>query len=247
MVMLANVSIELEEIVNFLKHEVHLREICQRIIYRQIVERAAQERGIEVTADQVQQEADRQRYQRRLESAAATYSWLTEQLITPDDWEEGIRQHLLTHKLAEHLFGNEVEKYFFEHRLDFEQVSLYKVRVPYRQLSQELLYQIEEGEISFYEAAHLYDVDEQRRLQCGYEGRLYRWSLNPELAAILFSARLGEIIGPLETEQNYELLMVEEFVTAELNDKNRQEIIDRMFKEWIESEFNHFLHHSDSL
>ncbi|GAB4376622.1 MAG: hypothetical protein Kow00121_24000 [Elainellaceae cyanobacterium] len=242
MVMFANVSIEPDTIVEFLKYEIHLREVCQRIIYWQITEQAAQERNVIVTAEEIQQEADRQRYQRRLESAVATYNWLNEQLITPDDWEEGIRQQVLARKLAEHLFGSEVEKYFAEHRLEFEQVSLYKIRVPYQQLSQELLYQIEESEISFYEAAHLYDIDEKRRLRCGYEGRFYRWSLEPEIAAIVFSARLGEVIGPLEIEQNYDLLRVEEFVTAELNSEIRQEIIDRLFREWLDSEFNHFIH-----
>jgi parvulin-like peptidyl-prolyl isomerase len=242
MVNLENLSISSESIVNFLKQEVQIKEISQRILCQQIVSEAAQERDIIVTSDEIQAEADRQRYQMRLESAAATFAWLNEQLITPEDWEAGIHQKLLAQKLAETLFTGEVERYFAEHRLEFEQVSLYRITVPYEQLSQELFYQIEENEISFYEAAHLYDIDEQRRLQCGYEGRFYRWGLKPELAAAIFGNGIGTLIGPLKNEHGYDLFLAEEFISAELTPTVRQEIIDRLFKEWLTGELNYLIH-----
>lgn len=240
-----NIQVIPETIVTFLKRELLFKEIYQKILYQQIVNRTVQERDITVTPEEIQVEADRQRYQRRLESAAATYAWLQEQLITPEDWEAGIRNHLYARKLAESLFAHDVERYFVEHRLDFEQISLYRITVPYHQLSQELLYQIEENEISFYEAAHLYDIDERRRLQCGYEGKLYRWSLDPDVTAAVFAARVGEVIGPMQSSQGYDLLMVEEFVAAELTAERRKEIIDRMFQEWLEGELNHLIYDGD--
>jgi parvulin-like peptidyl-prolyl isomerase len=244
MVMFANLSIEPEAIVDFLKHEVHLKEICQRIAYQHIVHQTTQARGIVVTPEEIQQEADSQRYQKRLESATETFSWLEEQMITPNDWEDGIRERLLSQKLAVALFDHEVEQYFVEHRLDFEQVILYRIQVPYQQLAQELFYQIEEGEISFFEAAHLYDTDEARRFQCGYEGKIYRWNLQPTIAALVFGARLGELIGPIENEQHYDLLRVEEIIAAELTPEIRQGIIDRMFQDWLNRELNYLIHNS---
>ena len=82
---------------------------------------------------------------------------------------------------------------------------LYQIIVNDEKLAQEIFYQLEEQEISFYEAAHIYNIDEKRREQCGFEGKLDRWNLNPEIAAIIFSARLGEIIKPLQnrTELSY--------------------------------------------
>lgn len=238
----SGISIEANEIIDSLKQEVHIRELCYRILCQQVVKQAAQEHNIEVTTEEIQAEADQQRRQRRLESATATFNWLNEELITPEDWEAGIRIHLLRQKLAQTLFEHEVEKYFAEHQLDFEQVYLYKLTVPYKQLSQELFYQIEENEISFYDAAHLYDIDKHRRLHCGYEGCFYRWSLDPELASIVFGARIGEVLGPLQSDQGFDLLMVEEITTAELTPGIEQEIIDRMFDEWLNSELNYFLH-----
>ncbi|HEY9697079.1 MAG TPA: peptidylprolyl isomerase [Trichocoleus sp.] len=242
MVNFSGISIEPDAIVDYLKQELSLKEICQKVLYQILIKKAAQSQGIIVTPEEIQVEADRQRYQKRLESAAATFAWLNEQLITPNEWETGIQNQLIMKKLAESLFAQDVEKYFAEHRLDFEQISLYKITVPYKELAQELRFQLEEGEISFFEAAHLYDVDEQRRLQCGYEGRLYRWSLNPEIAAAIFSATIGEVLGPFQNDQGFELLMVEELIEAELNPTVRQEIIDRMFQEWLQGELTYFIH-----
>lgn len=241
-----NIRIESEEIVSFLKREIYLRTLCERMLRQHVIDRAAQDRNIVITPHEVQAEADRQRHERRLESAADTLIWLEEELITPEDWETGIRDRLLTQKLAESLFSGEVEKYFTEHQLDFERISLYKIMVPYEQLAQELFYQIEEGEIGFYEAAHLYDLNEQRRLQCGYEGRIYRWDLPPETAAIIFGEKIGQVIGPLKVKQGYELLIAEELITAELTPEVRQEIIDTLFQGWLERELNYLLHQGEA-
>lgn len=241
-IIIDSLSLEPEAIVEFLKQRVHLKEICHNILRQQIVQRAAQERGISVTPDEIQAEADRQRYEKRLESAAATYAWLAEQLVTPEDWETGIRNFLLADKLARHLFEQDVERYFAQNRLNFDQVILYRLVVPYQQLAQEIFYQIEEGEISFYEAAHFYDISEHRRLHCGYEGQMYRYSLKPDLAALLFSAKVREVVGPIQSEQGYDLFMVEEFISPELTPTIRQTIINRMFQEWLDSELNYLIH-----
>jgi parvulin-like peptidyl-prolyl isomerase len=236
------VSMEPSEIVKHLKKGINIKEVSLNIWQQKIIDRAAQQRNLTVTPEEIQAEANRQRYEKRLEKSADTLAWLADQLISPDDWEAGIRDRLLYQKLAESLFAKEVEKFFAQNKLDFQQLVLYQILVPYEKLGQEIFYQIEEEEISFYEAAHFYDIDERRRLQCGYEGKLYRWSLKPELAAVVFSASPKQVVGPIKTELGYHLLMVEEFIAAALTPDIYKEIMDRMFKDWIASELNYMLH-----
>ena len=236
------VSIEQDEIVSLLKKDIQQKEVCQKVLYQRVINQSAKEKGITLTPEEIQAEANRQRHEKRLEKAADTLAWLAAQMITVDDWEAGIRDRLLTQKLAECLFAKEAEKFFAQNRLDFEQILLYQIIVPYEKLAQELFYQIEEREISFYETAHLYDIDERRRYQCGYEGKLYRWSLKPDIAAVVFSARPGGVIGPIKTERGYHLFRVEEFISTELTAEITQEIINKMFKEWLASEVTHMLH-----
>lgn len=239
---LTRASIEADEIVFYLKKNLQLKVVNQKIVAQKIIENAAQERGVTVTAEEIQAEADRIRYERRLEKASETLAWLADQMISPDEWEAGMRDRLLTKKLAETLFSHEVEKIFVQSKLDYEQILLYQIVVPYQKLAQELFYQIEEEEISFYEAAHLYDIDERRRRRCGYEGKLYRFGLKPDIAPAIFSAQPGNLIGPLATEQGYHLFLVEEVIPAELTPERSKEIIDKMFKQWLSGELNYVLH-----
>jgi parvulin-like peptidyl-prolyl isomerase len=235
-----------QELLDYLTKNFQLKEIYQQVIWQKIIEQTAQAKGIAVTPEEIQAEAERVRRERRLEKAADTLAWLADQMVTPDDWEAGIRDRLLKEKLAKFLFHREIEKYFAQNKLDFDRVLLYQFVVTSDKLAQELLFQIEEREISFYEAARIYDVDERRKYQCGYEGKLYRWNLKPDLAAVVFSARSQEVLGPLQTSIGYHLLMVEEFIPAQLDLETYQKICDRLFQEWLAGETSYWLHNHTS-
>jgi parvulin-like peptidyl-prolyl isomerase len=245
MARLNSLPIDCNEVVAYLKHEVKLKAIYRQILCRQIVDRVSQERGVIVTSEEIQAEADQFRYEHKLESAAQTYEWLNDQLLTPDEWEAGIQQRLLTKKLIEHLFSRQLETYFAQNKVQYEQAVLYRIVVPYQALAQEIFYQVEEEEISFFEAAHLYDIDEQRRLACGFEGKVSRWQLKPDAAARVFGAIPREVIGPIQSEKDFELIMVEEFIPAELTPAIRQQILNQLFDEWLESELNYLIHSDD--
>lgn len=230
------------EIVDFLKKETRLKDIYKKILYQRIIERTAGDRGITVTPEEIQAESDRFRTEKQLEKASDTLAWLEDSMISPEEWEAGIRDRLLAKKLSKALFENEVEKSFIENRVDFERILLYQIIVPYEKVARELFYQIEEQEISFYEAARLYDIDERRRLKCGYEGKILRSTLKPDIAAIIFRSNVGEVTGPIQSEQGYHLFLVEEFIPAELTPERRQSMNTKLFKQWLEKEVIYFIH-----
>lgn len=242
---LAKADLDPVEIVDFLKKEIRLKEIYQKILYQRVIERTAGDRGIAVTPEEIQAEGDKFRAENRLEKAADTLAWLADSMISPDDWEAGIRDRLLAKKLSEALFEKEVEKYFAENRVDFEQILLYQIIVPYEKVARELFYQIEEQEISFYEAARLYDIDERRRMLCGCEGKISRSSLKPDIAAIVFGGNVGEVIGPVQIDRGYHLFLVEELISPELTPERRQQLIFSMFKEWLEKEVIYLIHNEE--
>jgi parvulin-like peptidyl-prolyl isomerase len=236
--------IEASEIIELLRRELQLKTFTQKVWQKKVIEKAAQERGLTVTPEEIQVVGDQLRREKRLEKAADTIAWLVDQMISVEDLEAGIRDRLLAQKLAEHLFSKEVEKVFVQNKLQFDQIILYQIVVANRQLAQELFYQIQEGEISFFDAAHLYDIDENRRHLCGCEGKVYRWGLKPDIAVAVFSAQPGEVIRPIETERGYHLFLVEKFLPAELTPQRYQEILHNMFNEWLSNEVNYLLHNS---
>lgn len=231
--------VEPQEVINYLKYELSLKEFCHKVLYQQIISGTAQERGIVVSSEEIQAEADRVRHELHLEKASDTINWLSGNILTADEWEVSIRDRLLSQKLKEALFSQDVESFFIQNRLDFDRVILYQIIVPYEQVAHELFYQIEESEISFFEAAHLYDLDPNRRYRCGYEGTVYRWSLEPAVAAVIFAANPGQIVHPIQTAQGFHLFLVEEFIPTHLTSDIRQEILQRLFQEWLTGELNY--------
>ena len=244
MMQLDDTTIELEAIITVLKEQLKLKEVCHQIVSKKIIEQAAIKRNISVTAEEIQTEVDKVRHHKGLQKASDTMTWLKEQMISVDEWEIAIKNRLLAKKLAHSLFEREVEPYFAQNRLNFEQLIVYQITVPYQTLAQEIFYQIEEEEISFYEAAHLYNTDEQNRYVCGYQGKINRWSFEPDIAVILFRnpVPIGELLGPIQTEKGYHLFKIEEYIQAELTPERRQEIIDLLFKQWLKNELNYVLH-----
>lgn len=239
MISLKGKIIQPEEVITSLRKNMQLKTVCQKILENQIIQEVAQARGITLTSEEIQAEADRQRYAKRLVRANDTITWLTDNLMTSDDWEAGIRESLLAKKLAQALFAKDAEVFFAENKHDFEKIILYQIVVPYEQLAQEIFYQIEESEMSFYEAAHLYDSDERRRQNCGFEGKLYRWNLQSDASTLLFNSKVGEIVGPIRIEQASYIFLIEEKIPAELTPETYQEILNRIFRAWLDSELNH--------
>jgi parvulin-like peptidyl-prolyl isomerase len=231
-------SVDQVEIISYLRKNLQLKEICQKVLYQQIVRQAAQERGVIVTSSEIQAEKIRWQSEKHLQTEADIAMWLDEHMLTLEEWEDAIHDRLLFQKLSESLFNQEVEIYFVQHERDFDKILLYQLIVPYEELAQELFFQIAEREISFYEAAHLYDIDEERRDRCGCEGRIYRYDLNPELVEVIFDAIIGEVIRPTTTTQGICLLLVEEFIPSELTAILHQDILERMFRQWLESQLN---------
>ncbi|NEQ40700.1 MAG: peptidylprolyl isomerase [Okeania sp. SIO3I5] len=242
MVTINNQSIANIDIVNSLKKDVQYKEVWQRILNQKVIEKAAQERGITVSPEEIQVEGDRLRMEKKLYKVSDTMAWFAEQMITVEDLEAGIGDRLLSQKLAEHLFKQEVEKFFAQNRLNFQEILLYQIIIREPRFAQEIYYQIKEQEISFYDAAHCYDIDEKRRQVCGYEGNMCRWSLKPEIAAAVFSAKPGVVISPIKTAQGYHILMVEKFIQGELTQQRYQEILNNMFRQWLAREVNYMLY-----
>ena len=136
------IAVKVDEVLSYLKKNSQLKEVYLRILSQTIINKTARERGLIVTPEEMQAEANRQRYEKRLEKASDTLAWLNEEMMTPEDWEAGICDRILANKLADFLFGKEVEKFFAQNRINFDEVILYQIIVSNDKVAQELFYEI---------------------------------------------------------------------------------------------------------
>ena len=101
---------------------------------------------------------------------------------------------------------------------------------------EEIGLQICEDWADFYAMARQCSEDETTRPAGGYLGRLRRKQLPKGIAARVFAAEIGDVVGPEKVSGGYALYVLQQFYPAELNDVIRKEIRKRLFSQWLQRE-----------
>ena len=229
-------NISPEKIVEQIKLSCQLPSVIQGMLSRQIVLHASAEAGIKAEAQELQEAADSIRLANKLHKIEDTWLWLERHGLTVEEFEELVRDRVLSTKLAEYLFAGRVESFFVTNQLDFTQAAIYEVVLNDQDLAIELYYAISEGEISFPEVAHQYIQDKEKRRIGGYLGLVYRKQLKPEISAAVFSATPPSILKPIVTARGVRLIFVEEIIQPELDEQLRQKIMADAFAHWIKQQ-----------
>ncbi len=230
------ITITKEDILHQIKLSRKIPELVEQIITRKVINAAAEEAGIEITTEELQKAADQMRAMSQLKDAQATWAWLEKYGLSLDDFEEIVYITLLSQKLTTHLFKDRVEPYFYEHQLDYAGAIIYEIVLDDEDEAIELFYEIQEGEISFQEAAQQYISDPELRRKGGYRGQVNRTDMKPEVSAAVFAANPSTILKPIITANGIYLIFVEEIIKPELDHKLHQKIMLDLFTEWIKQQ-----------
>jgi parvulin-like peptidyl-prolyl isomerase len=233
-------DISSEAIIEQLKLSRQIPEIVKEVVINKIISDKAESEKIEIEPRDLQEAADNFRIQNQLLNTQDTWSWLSKHGLSIDDFETIIYRNLLFTKLAQHLFTEKIESFFYEHRLDYTEVIIYEVVLDNVDLAMELYYAIAEKETSFWEVAHHYIKEPELRRQGGYRGILKRKDLKPEISAAVFAVKSTQLIKPILIEKKAHLILVEEIIQPELTKQLRLEITSNLFTEWLEKEIKQY-------
>ena len=200
---------------------------------QRLIEQLARREGVSVDEDVVQKAVDDWRYRNHLESVDDTEAWLASRGVTLEDVAEQLECGLLEDGLARRVTEGRVDRYFAEHRLDFDEAEVYRILASDRDVAAEIRDQVaDEGE-DFYLLARLYSEDDDSRPAGGYVGRLRRRDLPKGVAPLVFAGNPGDTVGPLKVPDGHALYLVREVYRAALDDTVREEIQKRLFSEWM--------------
>lgn len=235
--MLQNIKITSEEILHQLKLSYKLSTVIETITHRQLIAASASEIGIKVEIKELQEATDRFRLTYQLHNQDETIAWLKKNRLSVDDFEELIYVNVLNTKLANHLFADKIEPYFFEHQLEYVGIVMYEVLLDDEDLVVELFYAIQEGEMSFHDVAHKYIQDKDLRRKGGYRGIVNRKNLKPEISAAIFAANPPQLLKPIVTSKGVHLILVEEIIQPKLDNDVWGKIIGDLFGQWLNRQF----------
>ncbi|MBD2169098.1 peptidylprolyl isomerase [Calothrix membranacea FACHB-236] len=230
------ITISNQDILHIVKQYRQIPDLIEKIVTHKIIETTVSKLGIKVETEELQEAADNFRLMNALETSEDTWKWLDKHALSLDDFEELVYHNLLANKLAQHLFADKVEPYFFENQLEYAGAVIYEVVLDDEDLAMELFYAIKEGETSFYDMANQYIQDTELRRKCGYRGKVNRKDLKPEISAAVFAVKQPQLLKPIITSKGVHLIMVEEIIEAELSEKLNYQIMLDFFEDWIKQQ-----------
>ncbi|MBD1820997.1 peptidylprolyl isomerase [Cyanobacteria bacterium FACHB-DQ100] len=231
--MSTELTVSPEEVLYQVKLSGQIPMILEEIAKRKAIVAAAEEAGITVESEELQQAADAIRLKNNLHRSKDTLTWLKKQGLSLNEFEILVHTQVLADKLAEHLFGNEVEAFFAKNQLDYAKVVMYEIVLDDEDLAIELFYATQEGEVNFHELAHQYIQNMELRRAGGYKGLLRRIDLNSTIAASVFASKPPQILKPILVLGKSHLIFVEEIIQPELDAQLRNRILIELFSNWL--------------
>ncbi len=186
----------------------------------------AETQGIIVSADDLQQSADRLRVQHNLLSAKDTLSWLEHYHFSIEDFENLAYITLLRSRLSETMFDDQVAMHFADRQLEYLRSTIYEVLLSEHELAMELYYALQERETDFLAVLHEYAPSPEAR-------SVRRRDLPPDLSAIVFAAHPPTLLRPIRTSAGTHLIYVAARVQVELTESLRSQIREELFDRWL--------------
>jgi parvulin-like peptidyl-prolyl isomerase len=229
-------TISCEDVIRSIKLSCQIPGVVEAIATQKIIAEAAQEASITVGEEELQQEGDELRFAKKLVKAQDTWAWLKKHHLSLEEFEELAHNNVLSKKLANHLFADKVERFFYEHQLDYFAAITYEVELNDRDLALELFYALKEGEISFQQIAREYILNPELRRAWGYQGLRHRKDFRPEIAAAIFAATPPEILKPITTPKGVYLIWIEEIIQPQLDEQLRATIQQELFSTWLKQQ-----------
>ena len=198
-----------------------------------LIRKTAAERGIAVLDEELQRAADDFRATRELHDTAATEAWLAENHLSYVDWESLLEQQILRSKLREILTESKVDQHFAEQGLSFDFAGISRLVANTEDVARELRAQLVEEGADFHALTRQHSIDEVTKHAGGYAGRVQRTELPAAVEAAVFGGKPGKVIGPVKTDDGWELIKIESLHPAKLDDSLRETIKTRLFDEWL--------------
>lgn len=227
------ITISRDDLFHQVKLSCQIPSLVEGIITRKVILSAATEAGIKIETGELQEAADKLRLISKLTTSESTLEWLQKNCLSVDDFEEIVYTNLVSGKLAELMFGNKVEAWFYEHQLDYAGAVIYEVILDDEDVALDLFYSLQEGEITFAEVAKEYIQDKELRRRGGYRGMVNRREMKPEISAAVFASQAHQLLKPVMTSKGVHLIWVDEVIQPKLDERLRYQILSELFGEWV--------------
>ena len=134
-------------------------------------------------------------------------------------------------------FPHKVESHFLERKKDLDLVVYSLIRISNYYKAKELFYRVYENEEDFGELAKKHSEGIEKKTR-GIVGPIPVEKSHPKLNNLLRTSKTGEIQQPVQIDEHFVIIRVENFESAKLDKSMREKMNEELFNEWINSQVN---------
>lgn len=183
-------------------------------------------------------------------SDALTQFYKQNQLTEDNSLRQWLDYHSMSQEVLETVFvprllkiekfkrqewNHQIDSYFLEHKPTFEQVVFSLIRVKEAGVAQELYHRLQEGECSFAELANIYSVGSEANNN-GLIGKIPLIDLDRRLAQVLYTSKPGQLLSPMQIDDIWVIVRLEEYFPARLDGEMRQYLLNELFEHWLQKQ-----------
>jgi parvulin-like peptidyl-prolyl isomerase len=228
-------EIRVEEVIGYLKARGIFRDAVCRMAEIEVLKDKSKELGIALTEDEVRDFSDRKRRFWNLSADEQLQAYCVRHGITQEHWWGLVRNELLQEKIrAAVVTDKAVKKYFETNSARLRSVSASRIVCAERKQAEKLLSDISDQGEPFSVMARKHSIEKNTSVAGGYLGAITRGMLPVESDAAVFAGKPGDIIGPFPENGSWSLYRIEEVRDIALSDSLRQEISERLFRQWLQ-------------
>jgi putative peptide maturation system protein len=206
--------------------------IMNRMIDTCLIREELDAHPIELSDADLQFGVDGLRRAHRLFTPDATQRWLQERGMTHGQLEQLAADNLTGLRLREKIARGRVDSYFEAHRSEFDCAHIARFECDLEETALTLRHRVNEEKQDFLEATRDLFPPSPRFARYFFT-TLRRREVLPELAAAVFEAEPGALVGPTSIDGGYALTHVLALSPARLDDWARAAIQQLLFDEWL--------------
>ncbi len=187
-------------------------DMLREMIDRELLRQAAEDAGIEITEEELQQEIED--FKSQFGNEENFNQWLASRNLSEEEFQDQMRMALVSRKLAlkdVQPSDEELQQYFEENKEAFAQpamVSLSEIVVDSREAAEEVLSKLEQGDFSFEDLAAQYSLSIASKNRGGELPPMPLRDVPQELREVAQSLPVGEVSDPIPANNAWYIIKV---------------------------------------
>jgi parvulin-like peptidyl-prolyl isomerase len=225
--------IYLGQALKYLENSGKLQPVLWEVMHQYVIEQELQARKeLDISSDMLEQVVSDFRLEHQITDSKNFQAWLVNEGLDYDKLRHKIAFSLKLKRLKAQVTEPNLQEYFIERKLFLDRVVLSRLVVEDQALAEELKSQIVEDGARLEQLVQEYSVAKDRIVN-GMMGPVSRGEMPDALRAATDLANVGELIGPLEIEEQWCLFRIEQLLPTALDEQLKQELKDELFEHWL--------------